>query len=168
MPIQDKLTKCFREGEIGKERHHGLKKIEIDKKKINNYLLKAEHNIKAIISFKRDGFSDWSASASFYALYHCLLAIVSKHGYESRNQKCTFVFIEDLIEKGKIKNITKEDLEEIFDKSVDEDIEHSDKILDIRERMQYSTKTEMEDKEFEELLERTKELFNKLKKEIER
>ena len=115
MPIQDKLTKCFREGEIGKERHHGLKKIEIDKKKINNYLLKAEHNIKAIISFKRDGFSDWSASASFYALYHCLLAIVSKHGYESRNQKCTFVFIEDLIEKGKIKNITKEDLEEIKD-----------------------------------------------------
>jgi len=96
------------------------------------------------------------------------LALISKNGYESRNQKCTFAFIEDLIEKGKIKNISKEDLEEIFDKSVDEDLEHSDKILDIRERMQYSTSTEMEDKEFNKLFERTKELFDKLKREIER
>ena len=33
--------------------------------------------------------------------------------------------------------------------------------------MQYSTKTKMENEAFNELFERTKELFDKLKKEIE-
>jgi uncharacterized protein (UPF0332 family) len=163
-----KLEKCFEEGKTGKERHQGLRKIKIEKERINNHLIKAEHNLNSMIYFRKGGFSDWSASAAFYTLYHCLLALISKNGYESRNQKCTFALIEDLIKKGKIKNIIKEDLEEIFDKSVDEDLEHSDKILDIRERMQYSTSTEMEDKEFNRLFERTKELFDKLKKEVER
>ena len=168
MSIKNKLEKCFKEGEIGKERHQGLRKIKIDRERINNHLIKAEHNLNSMIYFRKGGFSDWPASAAFYTLYHCLLALTARHGYESRNQKCTLAFIEDLIEKGKIRSISKEDLEEIFDKSVDEDLEHSDKILDIRERMQYSTSTEMEDKEFNRLFERTKELFDKLKREVEK
>lgn len=128
MSAKDKLEKCFKEGEMEKERHQGLRKIKIDRERINNHLRKAEHNLNSMVYLKKGGFSDWSASAAFYTLYHCLLALTAKNGYESRNQKCTFAFIEDLIEKGKIKYITKEDLEEIFDKSVDEDLEHSDKI----------------------------------------
>jgi uncharacterized protein (UPF0332 family) len=167
MPIKDKLEKCFKEGEK-KERHKGLKKIDVNKEKINNHLIKAEHNFKAMIYFKKGGFSDWSASASFYTLYHCVLALCAKYGYESRNQECSFALIESLIDQKIIKNITKEDLKEIFDKSVEEDLEHSDKILDIREKMQYSTKTDMEDEQFKALLERTKVLFDKLKREAER
>lgn len=165
--LKDKLKKCFKEGERG-ERHKGLKKIKLNKEKIGNHLIKAEHNLKGVIYFKKNGFSDWSASASFYTLYHCLLALCVKFGYESRNQSCTFALIDDLIDKKEIKNITKKDLKEIFDGSIKEDLEHSDKILDIRERMQYSTKTSLEEETFKELFERTKELFNKLKKEVER
>ncbi|MBU2633658.1 MAG: HEPN domain-containing protein [Nanoarchaeota archaeon] len=165
--MSDKLKKCFKEGEKGK-RHKGLRKIEIDDKRFNNHLFKAEHNLKAVIYLKKGGFSDWSASACFYCLYHCLLALCIKYGYESRNQSCTFALIEDLIDRGKIKNISKDDLKEIFNKSIDENLEHSDKILDIRERMQYSTETHLEDKEFQRLFERVKVLFSKLKKEVER
>ena len=88
MSIQDKLKKCLKEGEKG-ERHKGLRKIEVSEEKIKGHLNKAIHNFKAMTSFQKTGFSDWSASAAFYCLYHCLLALIAKEGYESRNQICT-------------------------------------------------------------------------------
>lgn len=124
------------------------------------------HNFKAMSAFQKMGFSDWSASAAFYCLYHCLLALIAKEGYESRNQSCTFAYVEDMIDNKKI-SLTKEELKEIFDKDVTEDLAHSKMILDIRENMQYSIKTAMEDEEFMELKERTKELFDKVRKDIE-
>ncbi len=165
MSIKDKLNKCLKEGEKG-ERHKGLKKVEISEEKIKGHLNKAIHNFKAMIAFQKTGFSDWSASASFYCLYHCLLALISKEGYESRNQSCTFALIEDMIEKGRI-SLTKEDLKEIFDKDITESLQHSDKILDIREDMQYSIKTALEQEEFIELKQRTKRLFDKMRRDIE-
>ncbi len=165
MSTKDKLNKCFKEGEkIG--RHKGLRKINVSEEKIKGHLDKAIHNFKAMISLQKTGFSDWSASASFYTLYHCLLALISKEGYESRNQTCTFALIEDMIEKGKI-SLSKEDLKEIFDKDVTDDLEHSHKILDIRENMQYSIKTALELEEFIELKEKTKKIFDKLRRDIE-
>ncbi|OGJ19936.1 hypothetical protein A3K73_03170 [Candidatus Pacearchaeota archaeon RBG_13_36_9] len=80
------------------------------------------------------GYSDWSASAAFYSLYHCLLALLVKFGYQSRNQSCTFAFVEELINAKKI-SISLEDLRSIFDKDVEENLAHSEKILDIRENM---------------------------------
>lgn len=167
MPLKDKLRKCLKEGKTGGERHKGLKKIGVNKELIDKHIEKAAHNFDAIIDFKNMGYSDWSASAAFYALYHCLLALILKFGYQSRNQNCTFIFIEDLINKGKI-SLKIEDLKEIFDKDVTEDLAHSEKILDIRETMQYSFKTSLNDEEFNKLLNRTKLLFDKLRKEIEK
>lgn len=166
MSIQEKLKKCFKEGER-REWHKGLKRIEISEEKVKGHLNKAIHNFKAMISFQKTGFSDWSASASFYCLYHCLLALIAKDGFESRNQNCTFALIEDMINNKKI-SLSKEDLKEIFDSDVTEDLEHSNKILDIRENMQYSIKTSLEQEEFLELKERTKTLFDKIRKDIER
>ena len=120
-----------------------------------------------MISFQKTGFSDWSASASFYCLYHCLLALIAKEGFESRNQSCTLALIEDMINRGKI-SLSKENLREIFDSDITENLEHSNKILDIRENMQYSIKTALEQEEFLELKERTKEIFNKVRAEIEK
>lgn len=157
----------MKEGEKGGERHKGLKKISSNDAKIKNHIKKAIHNFNAISDFHELGYSDWSASACFYALYHCLLAILAKYGYESRNQNCTFAFVEDKIIKGEL-SITVEDLKEIFDKDIKEDIESSDKLLDLREKMQYSIKTSMEEREFEELKKRTKELFDKLRQELEK
>ena len=167
MSLKDKLDKCFKEGEQTGERHKGLRKIEADEQLINKHLQKASHNLNAIIDFKKMGYSDWSASAAFYALYQCLLALLIKFGYQSRNQTCTFAFIEYLISQGRI-SLKSEELKEIFDKDVTENLAHSEKILDIRENMQYSFKTSMEEEEFNKLFERTKLLFDKIRKEIEK
>ena len=166
MPVNEKLKKCFDEGLRGGERHQGLKKIKPDDNIVQGHLAKALHNFEAMTSFHDLHYSDWSANAAFYALYHGLLAILAQYGYESRNQSCTFSLVEDFITKGDIKNISFADLKEIFDKEA-VDLAHSNKILDIRERMQYSTRTTLAEDEFLMLKKRTKELFDKIRIEIE-
>ena len=74
-----------------------------DIEEAKNHLKKAEHNFKAVLSFEKTGFSDWSVSAVFYTIYHCFLAIIRKFGYESRNQECTIALVEHLKEQNKIK-----------------------------------------------------------------
>ncbi|MCX6750476.1 MAG: HEPN domain-containing protein [Candidatus Pacearchaeota archaeon] len=162
----DKLKDCFKSGERG-ERHKGLRKIKPEESLIKGHLKKAIHNFNAMDEFNRMGFSDWSASASFYCLYHCLLAILAKSGIESRNQSCTFAFTEKMIEDKKL-SITKQELNEIFDKDVTENLLNSDRILDIRENMQYSIRTSLEQKEFNILKQRTKVLLDKLRIETEK
>lgn len=93
--------------------------------------------------------------------------MIAKEGYESRNQSCTFALIEGLIEKGKL-SLTKQDLREIFDKDITSDLEHSDKILDLKENCQYSIKTSLEEEEFLDLREKTKTLFDKIRKDVEK
>ncbi len=167
MTINSKIKSCLKEGETGGERHKGLKKIIPSTEKSKGHLAKAIKNFNAITDFHDLNYSDWSASAAFYSLYQGLLAILSLNGFESRNQSCTFAVIEDLIAKNKVKELTVEDLKEIFDKSVTEQLEHSDKILDLREEMQYSTKTTLAEQEFQHLKQKTKNLFDKIRKEIE-
>jgi uncharacterized protein (UPF0332 family) len=162
-----KLRRCLEEGTRGGERHKGIKRISFSEEKIRGHISKAKHNFQAMISFHRTGFSDWSASASFYCLYHCLLALIAKEGFESRNQSCTFALVEDMIKKGKV-SLKKEELEEIYDKDIAEDLENSHRLTDIRENMQYSVKTMLEEQEFQDLKERTKILFDKLRIEVER
>ncbi|MDP3027390.1 MAG: HEPN domain-containing protein [Nanoarchaeota archaeon] len=166
MTIKNKLKECMKEGRKG-ERHKGLREIEPSMNVAQGHIRKAMHNLNAVDTFHEDGYSDWSASAAFYCLYHCLLAIISKKGFESRNQSCTFALIESMIENNEI-SLTKEELKEIFDKDVTEDLSHSNKILDIRENMQYSIETALEEKEFQFLKQRTKFLFDKLRKEVEK
>src|SRR3972149_10621994 len=145
MPSNDKLKKCLEEGVKGDERHQGLRKIKPSQKRAEEHLEKMLKNFKAITDFHDSEHSDWSASAAFYALYHGLLAILAQRGYESRNQSCTFALIEDLITKGDIKSLTVPVPKEIFDKDIERDLEQSEKILVIREVMQYSTKTSLEE-----------------------
>jgi len=166
MNIKDKLKDCLREGMKG-ERHKGLREVMPSLGLALGHIKKAIHNFNAMDVFHNAGYSDWSASASFYCLYHCLLALIAKKGFESRNQSCTFALVESMIENKEI-NLTKEELKEIFDKDVSEDLSHSNKILDIRENMQYSIKTALEEKEFQLLTERTKFLFDKLRLEVEK
>ncbi len=94
----DKARKALQEG----RKHTGLVEVSPDLKKAAMHIQKAEHNFKAISAFARIGFSDWSVSAAFYTTYHCFLAILAKHGYESRNQECTVSAIKYLKEQGKV------------------------------------------------------------------
>jgi uncharacterized protein (UPF0332 family) len=167
MSIAEKLKKCFAEGQKGGERYQGLRKIKPSPEIAQGHLVKAIHNFEAMTRFHDLQYSDWSAGAAFYALYHGLLALLAQHGYESRNQSCTFALIEDLIKKSDIKKISLSDIKEIFDKDVTVNLAHSNKILDIRERMQYSTKTALAEEEFQTLKKRVKELFDKIRLEIE-
>lgn len=96
------INKAKKELQEGKK-HKGLVEVKPDLKRAATHLDKAAHNFKAISAFSEIGFSDWSVSAAFYTIYHCFLAILAKHGYESRNQECTVSAIKYLKEHGKIK-----------------------------------------------------------------
>lgn len=167
MPTLNKqLEDCLRSGKKG-SRHKGLIKTGPDMKRAIAHLKKAEHNRDAMVYFYQSKrFSDWSASAGFYCVYHCCLAILAKFGYESRSQNCTFLLIESLISEGKIMNITLNELKEIRDP--EQSLQSSEKIVDIRESMQYGIRMSLRDQEFNGLLQRTNTLLEKFRQEINR
>lgn len=98
-----KFKRCLEKGKKGGRKHRGLRRIKPDKTEANNHIQKALHNLEAVEYNIKGGFSDWAVSAAFYAMYHSLLAILYKLGYDSRNQECTINAIEYLINTRKIK-----------------------------------------------------------------
>src|SRR3989344_8730341 len=144
---KNKVDWCLKKAEkelkeTGK--HRGLLIIKENAEKSKEHIKKAEHNLKLLMHLKNNNFSDWCGPAAFYSVYHCLLAVLSKFGYESRNQECTFAFIYNLIEENKI-NFEKEMIKEIMDLYVEESVE-SHTIIGISEQYQYGTKLSIEDK----------------------
>lgn len=97
---QREIEECRKQGRRAK--HRGLVKGSPDIERAKKHLSKAEHNLLGITRFKEIGFSDWSMSACFYAIYHCFLAIAAKFGYESVNQACTISLIKYLKEEKRI------------------------------------------------------------------
>ena len=128
-----KAEKELKEGPL----HRGLVRIELSLTEAQKHVEKAEHNLKAAQFFNDNSYSDWSASAFFYCIYYCFLAILLKYGYESRNQECTLAVIEMLIEKGII------DIElkylNMLKLTKAKEIDHS--LIKIREEFQYGTGT---------------------------
>jgi len=90
-------------------------------------------------------------------MYHCLLAVLWKHGYESRNQACTFAVIENLINTGKL-SITIDELHSIQESSDG----HDQTVVDMREYYQYGTDTEVEKSKLETLRQQAKEFLAKI------
>jgi len=156
----NKVEWCLRKakkelGELGL--HRGLIKINGGIELAEKHILKAEHNLKGAIYFKKGGFSDWSASAFFYCIYHCFLAILTRFGYESRNQECTIATIEMLKENKEI---------DIDDRLIDSlkinkaEEMHESSIIRIRENFQYGVELEFKE-EFDNLVNLCKEAINK-------
>ena len=162
--LNHKIENCLKEGKKGGSRHKGLKKTIPDENKAKSHIRKAQHNFEAMNHFYWNGYPDWAPIASFYVLYHGLLAILAKYGYESRNQSCTIDLVESFIDQGKVKLITKEDLKSISDSS--EDLESSGNILDLRESMQYGLLMSYKLEDFESLVEKTSKLLDKFREEI--
>jgi len=158
------LKKAERESEKG-DKHRGLKIIKPDLELVNAHIKKAEHNIKAITDFKRFGYSDWSASAAFYSIYHCFLAIITKFGFESRNQECTFALVYHLIETDKIK-LDKKLVEQV--QAFDTEEKHeSSSIIEVRESEQYGVKLSLEDEIFARILTTARIILDRTKEIIE-
>jgi uncharacterized protein (UPF0332 family) len=91
---------------------------------------------------KRSEFSDWAVCAAFYAMYHSLLAIALKFGYDSRNQDCTIALIESMMDQGMIK-MDQKVIEAL--KASDAEGMHGQSAIDLRESFQYGVSTKIDD-----------------------
>lgn len=143
--------------------HRGLVEQEPGYNAATLHMAKAQHNLSAALFFEKNGYSDWSASAFFYCIYHCFLAILRKFGYESRNQECTIAVIEMLREQGKIA------LDNKFTNAlkITRAKEDERNIIKIREDFQYGTDIEFKKKEqFENLHQTCKEAIEATNKII--
>ena len=130
--------------------HRGLVKLKPDEKLSLDFLAKAEHNLKAFLHNKKGGFYDWTISIGFYVMYHCCLAIITKFGYESRNQECTLALIESLIEDKKLNEDFRKYLEAI--KSTNRGKKDEELIQKMREKYQYTPIIEIDLQKVDELL----------------
>ena len=123
--------------------HRGLVRQETDQKTAVLHIAKAQHNLDAALFFQKNNYSDWSASAFFYCLYHCFLAILRKFGYQSRNQECTIAAVEMLKGQGEISI----DSRFIAALRVSQAKEDEGNMIQIRESFQYGTDIEFQKKE---------------------
>lgn len=152
--LENKLEWCIRKAKKEGEKHRGVKEVGPNEEKANKHIEKANHNIKAMLYLIKGNFPDWAVSASFYSMYHCLLAILVKHGYESRNQECTFAAVRYLIQNKKI------DLDLKWIKKIgsfDESELEGEEIVTLREEFQYGTDTVLYEAKVKQLVDDTKE-----------
>ena len=137
--------------EIAKgELHRGLVKIKPDDKLALEYLTKAEHNLEVFLYNKEGGYYDWTINIGFYVMYHCCLAILTKFGYESRNQECTLALIESLVEDKKLDEYFRRYSEAI--KFSTKDKKEEEQIQKMREKYQYTPVINIDIEKVEELL----------------
>jgi len=159
--LENKLEWCLNKAKKEGDKHRGLKEVQPDIAKANKHIDKANRNLKAMVYLVKGNFLDWAVSASFYSMYHCLLAILTKHGYESRNQECTFVAVESLIKNKKV-DLDIKLLRKIA--SFEEELDKED-IVTLREEFQYGIEAVLDESKIKELLNDTKE-FIEIVKEI--
>lgn len=165
--VKNKVSWCLKKAEKElKEsgKHRGLVKIKPDLDKVRKHIVKAEHYLRATDYLNKENYSDISASTIFYSMYHCLLAIAMKFGYESRNQECTFALISILIEENKI-NFEKSLLDKIA--SFNSKKEDEDTSLGIREKYQYGTSLTLKEDLYNEMFNLAKRVISKTKEIIE-
>ncbi len=91
--IENTFAWCLRQGERG-VKHKGLKKKGRGMENSEKQIGKAESDLGTMQYLFDGNKTDWVASAAFYSMYHALLAVLYRLGYESRNQECTITAIE--------------------------------------------------------------------------
>ncbi len=134
-----------------------MKKIKPNDGLSEEHIKKAKHNLLAADYNIKGGFSDWGVSQSYYAMYHSLLSILFKMGYESKNHECTINAVEFLIEQGKI-NLDMKDI--AFIRTTEKMTPKDAKAL--REEFQYGTETTVNERLLKELLENAKNIVEKV------
>lgn len=134
-----------------------MKKISPNNVLSKEHIEKAKHNLLAADYNVRGNFEDWAVSQSYYAMYHALLAILFKKGFESKNHECTISTVEFLIETKQI-SLSKEDL--AFIRTTEQMTNKDAKSL--REEFQYGTKTKVNKILLTQLLQKSKEIVEKI------
>ena len=134
-----------------------MKKINPNSKLSREHIEKAKHNLRAADFNIKGGFSDWAVSQLYYAMYHSLLAVLFIKGFESKNHECTINAIEYLIEKREI-TLKKEDV--AFIRTAEQMTKKDAKSL--REEFQYGTKTDVNQKLLDELIQKSKAIVEEV------
>lgn len=93
--IENQLKWCLKDD-------RRLVKTKPDMDVAQKHLKKSEYNYSVMLTLEKLKIYDWALNIGFYAIYHCFLAILSKHGYKSKNQSCTLTLILSLIEQKKL------------------------------------------------------------------
>ena len=158
--IDNTLNWCLKQGEKG-VKHKGLRKIEKNPKESNDQIQKAKSDLDTMHYLYNGNKTDWVASTAFYAMYHALLAILYKLGYESRNQECTIVSIEKFIKDGTI-SLEQEYIDMI--RSLQGSVEDA---KSIREEMQYGSKTVLEKRRCEKVMNNAKKMVERVREILE-
>lgn len=154
---------CLKLGEKS-EKHKGLKKLNTsDLKESAAHIKKAESNLETMQYLYNGGKTDWVASAAFYAMYHSLLALLYKFGYESRNQECTINTIEYLMKSGEI-SLEQEYIDMI---RLAQEQENKQDAKTIREEYQYGTETVMENNLCLQIMENSRKFVDRIKEVLE-
>ena len=147
---KDKLNWCL-------ANNNRMQKIKPNKKLSQDHLLKAKHNLKASNYNIQGGFSDWGVSQAYYAMYHSLLAILFRLGYESKNHECTINAVEFLIEERMISL----DLKDIAFIRTTQQMTTKD-AKSLREEFQYGTQTSVDEELLHALLQNSKEFVERV------
>ena len=155
MHAKNKFEWCLKKA---KEGGHGLKEIKPNLKEANYHIEKALYNLKVTDSNIKLGYSDWAVSSAFYAMYHAILALLYKLGYESTNQECSINAIEYFILTKKIK------LDIKYIKMIDPKVDNS--VIRLRERFQYGTETKISSEAIATIKDNAKDFVEKFQELI--
>lgn len=155
MHSENKFEWCLNKG---KEGGRGLIEIKPNTKEANYHIQKALYNLKVTQSNMDLEYSDWAVSSAFYAMYHAILAVLYKLGYESTNQECSIAAIEYFILTKKI------DIDIKYIKMIDHSTEES--IIKLRERFQYGTEIKVNKEVLKTIMNNAKEFVEKFQELI--
>lgn len=134
-----------------------LKIISPNLKKSAEHIAKAKHNLLAADYNIKGGFDDLAVSQCYYAMYHSLLAVLYKFGYESKNHECTITAVELLIAEKKV-NLDAKDI--AFIRTAEQMKPKDAKSL--REEFQYGTKIDVNKEILVDLAKKAKEIVEKV------
>jgi len=76
--------------------------VKPNEENIKGHIDKAKHYLQAMDYNIQGDFKDVAVANAFYAMYHALLALLYKHGYEARAQECAINTAQYLIAEKKI------------------------------------------------------------------
>ena len=157
--IENTFQWCLKQGNKG-DKHKGLKKIKPNLEEAEKQIEKALSDLDTMQYLYDGKKTDWVASAVFYAMYHSLLAILYKLGYDSRNQECTITTIEKFIADKTI-NLEQKYIDMI------RNLQNVENAKSVREEMQYGSETSMEEERCKKLMNNAKEFVDRIKEALE-
>ena len=136
-----------------------LKKTKPDLDLAQKHIKKSEYNYGIVQTLEKLKIYDWALNVGFYAIYHCFLAILAKHGYESRNQACTVTILLTLINEKKL-DLDKDLVSQFDTLDVEKDITNTT-ARESRELSTYGVETSIDLQQ----LNKIKELILKVQRE---